>query len=867
MPSDWPFQQDNIRTDLVGGMSPRGIHAPLLNQVGSAINAVQAELRDTTIDLSHRMGGHYGDGSDIADALEEAFEDAAAYATAWADPGRADLATRISLPRIRDPEGFLTLSRTVTVPFEKGGIIGTDAPLGVRIDCSAIADGVAFHVEGGDNIRAWGVHGLVLDTGRITIGKDVRGHGTVWGCLFYDADDFALHLLDTGLVNLDVFGTWFTNCDGAMGFGFSGSDIIQARWCSIVRGKGVLNPDVLIGCTSARLEFVDFETRLAANAARPYLQVLSTSGGGLSGAYHCRFGPERSVDGSYDAPQNAVVIGPLEGLSNSAQVGFNMDGCWYAGTNGTPSATIAQSPIRITCPVRGISIRNPRVEERWYGAFIQQDYEEAGGSPPVGWTKSANTTGNRVIGLMADHLFPGGLFSATSAGWATDEHPEVQEQSPPQRITTNLCKETDLLTSGGWAATNVTPTNNGDGTFTLTKSAAGNGLFSHGAIAVPADGPHTWSVELAAGTLSHARLAVYCNTLGQYVTPSLRTIRLTSDARRYAIVADNLTAGHDVRPRILPGKGDDTTVAGTITAARPQFEAGVTPSAYLANPTTTVRARLHDEETLGGLYRVSYGAAAPTSGYWRLGDVVINVAQTGGGPFAWQCIATGSPGTWVGCGSPSDIASVARHVEDFLTGTSGAWTGTASGWAGTASNVAGHPGRARLTSTAVAGTLKAAYPKTATAGVFAINALWEVAASLVIQQANSDADAVYRLGWAADAEANPSANWVGFQRLGGEANWRAVTRAAGTETVTDLGVAQGTSYFHPRVRRFLDPDNGDTPTIGFSIDGGAEIKQTTNIPANGTFGTPFAHSYNGAAAASKIIDFDLIAMTVLGLAR
>jgi hypothetical protein len=40
------------------------------------------------------------------------------------------------------------------------------------------------------------------------------------------------------------------------------------------------------------------------------------------------------------------------------------------------------------------------------------------------------------------------------------------------------------------------------------------------------------------------------------------------------------------------------------------------------------------------------GTAAPTTGTWQQGDLVINRAPTAGGTWAWVCTAGGTPGTW-----------------------------------------------------------------------------------------------------------------------------------------------------------------------------------------------------------------------------
>jgi hypothetical protein len=54
------------------------------------------------------------------------------------------------------------------------------------------------------------------------------------------------------------------------------------------------------------------------------------------------------------------------------------------------------------------------------------------------------------------------------------------------------------------------------------------------------------------------------------------------------------------------------------------------------------------EPVLKGTY---YGTAAPVSGDYIVGDVLINTAPTAGGYMGWVCVSAGSPGTWKGFGA------------------------------------------------------------------------------------------------------------------------------------------------------------------------------------------------------------------------
>lgn len=43
-------------------------------------------------------------------------------------------------------------------------------------------------------------------------------------------------------------------------------------------------------------------------------------------------------------------------------------------------------------------------------------------------------------------------------------------------------------------------------------------------------------------------------------------------------------------------------------------------------------------------------ANAPTTGTWKVGDIVRNSAPVAGGNKEWICVTAGSPGIWYACG-------------------------------------------------------------------------------------------------------------------------------------------------------------------------------------------------------------------------
>ncbi|MBV9529245.1 hypothetical protein [Sphingomonas sp.] len=66
---------------------------------------------------------------------------------------------------------------------------------------------------------------------------------------------------------------------------------------------------------------------------------------------------------------------------------------------------------------------------------------------------------------------------------------------------------------------------------------------------------------------------------------------------------------------------------------------------------------------------LTYGAAAPTTGAHAAGEIVFNNGATSTTAVAWQCVATGTPGTWRAIFSGFGIAPVG-----YSTGAGGAVT-------------------------------------------------------------------------------------------------------------------------------------------------------------------------------------------------
>jgi parallel beta-helix repeat protein len=202
--------------------------------------------------------------------------------------------------------------------------------------------------------------------------------------------------------------------------------------------------------------------------------------------------------------------------------------------------------------------------------------------------------------------------------------------------------------------------------------------------------------------------------------------------------------------------------------------------------------------------------------------------------------------------------------EDFASGGSNAttligasgWTQTVTG-SGTGSNPAqatGHPGIVRRDTGATAGSTSAIAG--GPSNDFHCQESWDVTFWFRANQANADADAVYRFG-VCGVIADPPVHGCFFERLGGESNLFAVSRASSVQTRADMGVAQDNGWHVGRIRRSVK--------LGVTIDGGADVDIATNVPSGQGF-IQFLFVGNGAAAASKTIDLDRARLVIPGLA-
>lgn len=201
--------------------------------------------------------------------------------------------------------------------------------------------------------------------------------------------------------------------------------------------------------------------------------------------------------------------------------------------------------------------------------------------------------------------------------------------------------------------------------------------------------------------------------------------------------------------------------------------------------------------------------------------------------------------------------------DDFLAGalaTSGSigdlnW-GTAGGTTTVFGNAVGHPGIVRLDTTATSGTIERLGMGPNGTDPFASQETWDI--TWILRLNTNDANTQLRAGFANNLSTDPPNDGVYFEKLAADVSWFGVTRAGGVQNRTAAIAPTSTNWVVLRLRRV------DASTVGFSINGAAEVTATLTIPATGV--QPWVQIVNSAAA-SKTVDVDYFEMRITSLAR
>jgi len=172
---------------------------------------------------------------------------------------------------------------------------------------------------------------------------------------------------------------------------------------------------------------------------------------------------------------------------------------------------------------------------------------------------------------------------------------------------------------------------------------------------------------------------------------------------------------------------------------------------------------------------------------------------------------------------------------------------------------ADHPGVCRRVSTAVSGTIASAFTGGggATPSIQvdqAVEMVW------VIRPLTADADYDFRFGLSSDFTSQTPSHAIYFEKLAADTNLFAVCRFSGTQTRVDTGVASAAEWFTLRRRQI------SATSMGFRVNGAAEVVVDTNVPAAATAMVYGFHIVPQSANA-RSVDADFFSMKIPGLVR
>lgn len=827
-------------------------------------------------------------GGTWADAFAAAIADIPAI-TAYGAVGRPTNGGVIYVPWV-DPDGDdpLVLPATVVIPAGKAVEVagmGTYLPAVVCTDPS----GIAFQVEGGSDFqgngggaRPFSFRNLNLFGGGIDIGQGVRNSGQIEYVMFNDITTRPAVQMGEGVVNVGVTRCFFSGCAGGVWVTDTSSDLIYVDFCAFVRG---LDVDVMFNSYDCRVQQCDFESRHTAHRDKPHVQLTQ----GFAQVLRNRFVSDSG--GTFGSPTNTIVLGSLGSFGDTALLDGRIEGNRFSRVEDA-SATACNAYIRINIPLHGWKIDGNTYNQEPFAAYIDNEYQASGSNPE-------RTSDNTYSGNTHYYRRTVPIFKRNSQGWSgVVDGGFLNQRLDAGRSSGNLLKDPDDFSTAQWTRTTDTggtptfsvarsttgtelgPDGVVDSFWVFTKSAVNDGaaLVKSASVTAVADTELVGSVWLKAGTLNRARVAIRDITAARYVTSDSRSFLLPDLWDRVFVRANTLTGGHQYQLWVYAGSDSDaalaTLIGGTIKVARPQLEVGTTPTpSHHTTGSNVVRApRQFQSLTLGNRV-VGYGTAAPVSGRYEVGDIVLNTAATAvGDAWGWQCLVAGPPGTWITLANlgSTDPLDVMREVDDFVSGnnTSGSigklgWmlTVVGSGAISYVSGEAGHWGILQLTTGATANSSAAlSLRQTPASGLFLPADMFDVSFVSRIGQTNADAEAVYRLGVGnSPAAVPPATSDMSIERLGGETNWYAKRRVSGGDARTDMGVAQAqNTWRRPRIRRL------DGSTVRYSI-AGTDVDVTTGLPAGSV--SPMVQVANGASGGAKTLDLDLFTLLGTGLGR
>ena len=172
---------------------------------------------------------------------------------------------------------------------------------------------------------------------------------------------------------------------------------------------------------------------------------------------------------------------------------------------------------------------------------------------------------------------------------------------------------------------------------------------------------------------------------------------------------------------------------------------------------------------------------------------------------------------------------------------------------------ANRPGICRRASTAVSGTIASAF----TGGGGAVPAIQvdqAVEMTWLVRPVTADADFDLRFGLSSDFTSQTPLNGIYFEKLAADTNWFAVCRASSVQTRVNTGAAFSAGWFNLKRRQI------SATSMGFTVNGAAEVVVDTNVPA-ATIAMVYGFHIVPQSANARSVDTDFFSMKIPGTVR
>lgn len=615
------------------------------------------------------------------------------------------------------------LATTVAIPGTKNVRITGAGPYSSTVTSD---QDYAFRKEVSGNFKSFVVENMTFDGCGITVAPQARNHHQYSRLQFLTTPDYAIKLEAAGgeggsggHVNGVISDCRFTDCYGAVICEGHQSDNWVISWCSVTRSE---KADFKIFSASWRIIGCAFEQRAsAANGGdqnEPNIHIGSSTAIASVLIDDCRFGNE--VGSGTEPPRENIVIGLLGTSEVGVTPNIRITRNYFRGRAGSPSATSANAAIRLNKGLEFAYIAG-NYFFNYYECLIQFAH-----------ANSHDGRGNRLdlhnhMPNNSDGATP--LFSREpSQGKYGSWFISGRDYTEPLDLgTVQLARNTDSVEDSIWWTESNTsvvkdavgPSGVANSAYTLTTLAPGSALITNNPQATGIAGPWASLTGYSEGDQVTANNNVYtCITAGtsaattgptgsapsitdggvvwEYTSPA-RWVCVYAYFKRVpgsAVTHARLNVSSSVPDELIIPLTDDWELAwftlpvnnavlalriGTGVVGQP-----TTGSMLMANPGMVIgrsppvwhldRDESDPRSRPGGWLQLGnniIGSASnpPTSGNFIVGDRVLNDSPDTGTPIGYECVASGSPGTWQAIGlsiaaeALTDAASIATDAE------------------------------------------------------------------------------------------------------------------------------------------------------------------------------------------------------------